>query len=342
MKVSEETSQKIKNMSIICAMLVVMIHVQTPTDFPFFREWITGCIAQIGVPFFFVVSGYLLLNHSTESNWWLNTIKKRFHSLVIPFFCLNIAYFPIKYACHYIGYKYFGADHSNPIMELTIKNFLISISPYPINGGPVVGPLWYVRALIYLVMFSPLFLWILKRSKSAAWMFVALVFAVWAVQRHYFTIGYEFSLRCLFYFSTGCTLRLWGGFIIRHTYAVASVVLGLLLYFANHNLNIPNQDITSLANALSAVFLLVGFWHFTPANRWPVFLTENAFALYVLHTPIIYLTGVVYKALKLTSFATSITGVCIFTIFYIASSCFLGNVIRHKTPKLATLFFGGR
>ena len=60
--ISAENSQKIKNMSIICAMLVVTIHVDWPKDNIcltwFINELIAEGIARIAVPFFFGLFGH--------------------------------------------------------------------------------------------------------------------------------------------------------------------------------------------------------------------------------------------------------------------------------------------
>lgn len=90
MHISDVLSNKIKNMGIVCAMLVVCIHVDWPTEVKWSWTWIIDCffergISQIAVPFFFVVSGFFLSGHFDEPHWWKREVVKRIKSLLIPY-----------------------------------------------------------------------------------------------------------------------------------------------------------------------------------------------------------------------------------------------------------------
>lgn len=87
MKISQELSDKIANMSFVCACLVVMIH--TPfsvgTIDQFVKYWIGGGVASAAVPIFFIISGFFLGQHINEDGWYGRAVKKRIRTLVIPF-----------------------------------------------------------------------------------------------------------------------------------------------------------------------------------------------------------------------------------------------------------------
>ena len=78
--VSAEVSHKIKNMSIICALFVVMIHIGWYKDSIcltwFINELVAQGIARIAVPFFFVVSGFFLAAHFDEDGWWVRETRR--------------------------------------------------------------------------------------------------------------------------------------------------------------------------------------------------------------------------------------------------------------------------
>ena len=128
MEISTAVSNKLRNISFICALLVVLIHVPSIENGlwlnDFALRWIKNGLSMIAVPVFFVISGFLLGRHIDEQGWYAKAVKNRVRSLVIPFFVLNILYYPIFALFHYIGVKYFGADGSNRIMDLTLTNAL--------------------------------------------------------------------------------------------------------------------------------------------------------------------------------------------------------------------------
>lgn len=180
MKISQELSDKIANMSFVCACLVVMIH--TPfsvgTIDQFVKYWIGGGVASAAVPIFFIISGFFLGQHINEDGWYGRAVKKRIRTLVIPFFVLNLFWWPIKYGIHYVGVRYFGMDGSNPNEDVTLYNFLYYTGILPWGGNCVTG-LWYVRALFYLIAASPLLVWFVKKGKVVALSLLFVIVVLW-------------------------------------------------------------------------------------------------------------------------------------------------------------------
>lgn len=182
--ISKEISNKIANMGFVCAILVLMIHIEYAKDcFSIF--WLNKLISQIAVPFFFTVSGFLILNGYGEDGWYRNTLYKRVHSLLIPYIALNLLWFPFKVAIHAYGVRFCGADNSNPELVLSFFSFLQSFSLVAALGGPCVGPLWYVRALIWLVILSPAVAWMICRSKRSCIISIFGIIVLWILQDCY-------------------------------------------------------------------------------------------------------------------------------------------------------------
>lgn len=69
-KMDKKTSYKISYLGLICACLVVMIHVPIPTEKYtsawFMSEILSYGVCLIAVPFFFIVSGFFLGKHIGE------------------------------------------------------------------------------------------------------------------------------------------------------------------------------------------------------------------------------------------------------------------------------------
>lgn len=120
----------------------------------FFRE----IIARLGVPFFFIVSGYYFfytkdgcVNFSKDS--YIVKLKKRVTTLLIPYLIWNFLC-----ALYYLLVPYVGlADRS-----IFSANDFLSILVVQKDYTPADYPLWYLRDLIVLCVLSPLIYVIIK------------------------------------------------------------------------------------------------------------------------------------------------------------------------------------
>ena len=130
---------KVRNSSLnilkaICCILIVFNHCKFPSVFGKLLE----NYARIGVPVFFLISGYYLNGNSKEkikSKIWKN-MKLLFFSCIIYLLLNCIRYFVDKEAT--IGYfRCF----------INVKNILDFIF---FNVNPFWGHLWFIHALIYL------------------------------------------------------------------------------------------------------------------------------------------------------------------------------------------------
>ena len=162
-----------------------------------FFENFLSIIQLVAVPMFFLISGYLLfVNYS-----WNKVIQKyrtRVKSLLIPYIVWNAIVFVFFYTLTHINYinKYINMTK----IELSWYNLYRNIIFSDINSS-----MWFIRALIVLVIFSPLFFYGLNKSKKAGWVLVIISFVVY----FFFPIGHHTSLFALPFF-------LLGGLLARH------------------------------------------------------------------------------------------------------------------------------
>lgn len=340
--ISPRTSRKLSSMGLLCAILVVCIHIQRPAGCDFWLiKWGAQGLSQIAVPFFFAMSGYLLLNHFDDRNWWRDAMRKRVKSLVIPFFCLNLFWWPIFYGCHAIGVRCFHADASAEIMDITLLNFLKGINILPGFDSPALGVLWYVRALLALIVVSPILVLPLRHSKWMGLVAVILIYVAWILQGQFLPwIGHDLSLRCLFFFTFGMFVRLYNLDEFNVRIGIVSLLAGVVLMVVSKTcqLGVP---LCLMAGSLYTILLIVGLWSVMPAVKLPKFFSGKSFAIYVLHPMFIYLGGVAFKALGWWNAVNTDIGITVTVIGYTAMACAIAEFMRRKTPRLSQLFFGG-
>ncbi len=169
-------SNKIKNMSFIMTIFVVILHsnnLQDPSVLninTLVQNFIGQGIVRIAVPMFFVISGYLFYyKFKPSKEAYLSKYKKRFKSLFIPYFIWCTGWLVILYVIELtaFGRAMFSdrivADYN--AVEL-FQNTYIYPLPYQF---------WYIRALMINVIISPIIYFVIDKLKDKA-LIVILVF----------------------------------------------------------------------------------------------------------------------------------------------------------------------
>lgn len=163
---------RLLSFSAVLSILVVLIHTENLASFNilpeasafhsfvyYFERFISGNIAKIGVPSFFMVSG-ILFYRDFKMTMYTKKMKNRFFSLVIPFLLWNILRFLLFFV---LGKISFCTDvlGINPI-PFTLKNVFMATFFYKYNLG-----YWFMYQLILYTIFSPVIYLALKKKPIA-------------------------------------------------------------------------------------------------------------------------------------------------------------------------------
>lgn len=132
--------------------------------------FLAGCLATIAVPTFFAISGFLLFNTVArfDVETYKSKIKKRFHTLIVPYVAWNVIALLILLA----GSIAAGSDSGFAKIDWIEKVGSILLP----MGNPPNFPLWFIRDLIYLVLLSPVIYWITKRMGVIFLLLMGLLF----------------------------------------------------------------------------------------------------------------------------------------------------------------------
>lgn len=338
MEIDRYISQKIANMSAVCAILVVFVHtpVLKSSGSFFYRSmvrFLPNGLSEIAVPFFFLISGFFVVAHYPQSGWYKAAVLKRLKTLLIPYVILNIVWLVYGICVN----SALGFAHHDICDILTYIRAL----GLDLMVTPQVGPLWYVRSLILFLPVVPLLVSVMRQSRFS-WLLLGVLFLLYGIVdflKPYLPFGSGFwsfgvSLKGLAYFGLGIWLC-----VGRHYLAVPTAV--------NLRMGVPLILVGLVVmeclpiRFLGVALALVGIWSVVPTWAFPSWLVRNTFALYVFH-------DMVFAHLKVLighgrfSFVYSIPGFIIMAIISVGISIVGSEVLRRKTPRLTRLLLGGR
>ena len=284
-------SNKIKNMSIVCAMLVVFIHLGQPSIVGSYGWWFYQLTAEgvsrIAVPFFFVCSGFLLSRHFECYNWYFIEIIKRIKTLVVPYTLWSLIFFAYIWGLWKISPDNPVCWRMNQTMPL-ISWFMLATG-LSLEKLPMLYPLWYIRFLFLLIVVSPFFLLIAKSHKRlfiGVIMFLYLMFNPGDGSPIGIHIGFPFE--GVFYFCCGIMLsdnavesfEREDGMVSNGIRLIAVSLLLIIARTVSVRMDLP---MIWVFKPLFIVFGVFGVWSIMPKKKWPEKLTRLSFLVYVTH-----------------------------------------------------------
>ncbi len=172
--------EKLLSYSAFLSILVILIHTENLGNFSvspnqsvfekfvyYFERLISGDIAKIGVPSFFMFSGILFYRDFNFSKY-PQKMKNRFFSLIIPYLLWNLFRFSLFYL---LGKFHVVEDvlHINRVV-FTPENFLEGVFLYKYNLG-----YWFMYQLILYTLLCPV-IYVLLKNKPVAIVTLGAVF----------------------------------------------------------------------------------------------------------------------------------------------------------------------
>lgn len=332
-------SNRFRNMAFVCACLVVGIHLGDTTEVGSMFWWalrlLKSGLCSIAVPYFFFTSGYFLGGKLDTERWYLDALKSRMRTLLLPYMLWNLLY--LLFEAGLVVSANFA--HGRALLEGVASLNPISIFGLDPSFAPYLFTYWYIKALLVLVILSPILICLIRRTKGIVliglWVLYAFAAPGDGVEGGAFK--WTFSLLGIFYFSAGLFARIANVKLMGSSYSVdilvgaTSLVVGLVLVVLKHSGVAPY----SVLRPISIVFMLIGVWCFTPTNSWPLWLVSQSFAIYTLH---IFTRTIGW----MVSEVTSTTGYLVSWGLNIVACIGIAVLIKRLFPKTTALIFGGR
>ena len=330
---SLEYNARIKNVSIVCAVLVVCIHLPVPESHNgvSYSCW-SGIqsVASVAVPFFFLFSGYFLSAHFDEGGWWWREFKKRIHTILVPsiiwscFVLINLectrlfqsALLGVQADYNMDALKWFGLD---------------------LTSMPGAFPLWFLRNLILLVVTSA---FIKRYIDSFRWLGVLALYILYLCylikgSRSMF-LDYGYSLVGLLYFSAGVACRRARTLTIGNVVETASMFISLIFLVSAWVLGF--EEVRGVWLHISIPFMMIALWRCISGREWNRALVSFAFPIYVMH---IIVQPHAYSVVKYLHIPYLLAFACQWLLCIVLPVMF-AILCRRFLPSGAKLLFGGR
>lgn len=334
MRISNYLSNKIKILSFLLTVLIVVLHANMEmlcTGWcSLFQHMMTAEITRIAVPLFYLISGFLFFinYHGTLEDYKLKLLS-RTRSLLIPYLffllCGSIVIFVI------------GRVYTiNALIEI-IKNGIV-------GSPPIFYPLWFLRDLYVMVLVSPLVYWIIRKLP----IILLVPIVIWILGKNPFVFP---MTEAMLFFSLGGFLTTKHELLEQTNHRGVWWYISLWVLFSFLNTYI-GKNIVSLPYATHCVILLLGIYAvWILYDRLYMSFDERiknadiykySFLIFLIHEPILTIikkTGLYF--LGQTSWAIGVIYV-LAPIFTICIVYMLGRTMKRYTPRILAFVTGGR
>lgn len=300
------------------------------------------------VPLFFFISGYLFFLNAHSINWdfFSRKIRKRFSTLMIPFFIAN-------------GFAFLLVLLANTIKPNIIPIGNVSLSTISISNllswlllHPILGPTWFLRDLFSVVLISPIIYMFLKRKKVRILISITLLL-LWGGCNY---MNYNpldaiyLNIYGVCFFSLGCAVSLSNKSLFFNLYnyrwicLVAGIVV-ILSIFVIGSSDI-NSEVVRLPLIISLALLYSCLCYHISTDKIMVWTQEASvitFFIYIYHGILV----VVDKKLLLIAFkpvdSLQLLFLFLLTVCVLfAQLLLLYYVLKKYSPRLLAIMVGGR
>ena len=162
-------------------------------------------LAEVAVPLFFFVTGYLYflktdITKKLDVTFFINNTKKRFRTILAPYILWCVFWFLFLYSIQLLPVvkNYF----SKPLYRMTVTEQFFYLVIEPLNY-----PFWFLRELMLILLITPVVFLLIKYFKIK--ILVLLFFSAFFMKSLYQINGISiYIIIPLFYFSSGAFFSL--------------------------------------------------------------------------------------------------------------------------------------
>lgn len=242
---------------------------------------------DVGVPAFFAISGYLFFyGYEQTLVSYLSKLKRRFHSLLIPYLFWNALFLVVFYIAEFIpSVRGLFNEGRGLVQDYTLTDYLRAFWSEERTSAPLLNQLWFVRNLMVLMAFSPLIYYLIKRFRSFG---IFIMAVMW-----YFGAELYYLANTLFFFFLGAWFSINGKSFVESVNQYRKLIIISFLLLASFDLVFMYYPVSHWFHRGE---LLLGTPFALTVLSWMVekgyaknitFLSSSSFFVYVIHDPML-------------------------------------------------------
>jgi surface polysaccharide O-acyltransferase-like enzyme len=311
-----------------------------------FFSWLVG---GMGVPFFFLISGFLLFkDYDSTLESYKAKVFSRVRTLLVPFVLWSLIALALKTIILSVP-MFAGLD---TVTDTTIREFhgvaFVLRRAFDLFILPTIGPLWFIRDLFIMTLVSPLIWFAAKKAPLPG---LSVMCGVW-----FFRIDTKTMLLSdlhetlpVFFFSACVWARKWDVRKLDRYAAFIGVFYALGAAFTLWH--ISNGTIIYFHSAfhkLAVLFGILFFWTFSATARGNLDfilakLSQYSFFVYAVHVPFLDLLQKFYLKLNFPRNDSEI--MFFYSITWVATASattLIAVAAKRLTPRAYNLLTGWR
>lgn len=347
-RVTPETSAKVANLGLVCALMVVCIHSELPSLPIEALNSLLWLVLKSAVPLFFVFSGFFLSRRFDELGWYARALKSRALSLAVPY----LAWLAIGFAAHVAGTVEGSVFAGRGLSAVGSGGCGVRWFGFHPFYAPGIVPLWFLRSLMMLVLCSPLVKFIVNRLGRAWLLFLFVAETLVAYLNCVGTLTetpgwgnfwfYFLSPKAFLFFSVGSFIGSGRASERMRRSLTSWRVLGVMsaLVVLPACLCSFGPAVAAPLNQLAICVVMAILWKLAPTRRWPAALVSLSFPIYLAHAVAFEIWWPVRNCLGLKQFPwTNSLALLAVGVGASVASCLL---VHRFVPRLSSALFGGR
>lgn len=308
----------------------------------YISEFISHYLSSSVVPTFFVISGYYFFYRQDKWTFlsFINTLKKRVHTLLIPYILFNFLLLTLMVLKEYVMAYFHINGQVEPDLSVFAQHSFLDLMLMPVDF-----PLWYIRDLMLVCVFSPVFYFVFRYLR----LYLSLLLCLLLYFGSLYTSIFSFlPITAVVFFGLGAFLALGRQNILSLLNRFRGLIIVVFLLLSLTNGFIRSYPF-SFSHILFGVFAFISLMSylidFAP-RLCKLFIKLSSASFFIYATHLIFIENWIKGAFSRTVLFLSGEGrlLAYFLTPFITLFICLGifYIMKRLMPKLLAILCGGR